>query len=81
MYVVERMMLRTPLCCISTNPFLVRCIKQSAQIMTLGLFASLFVGESMDADAMILMVEYRDIDGEERPIIMGFKHGLRETKC
>jgi hypothetical protein len=49
--------------------------------MTLGLFASLFVGESMDADAMILMVEYRDIDGEERPIIMGFKHGLRETKC
>merc|ERR1712062_672365 len=40
-----------------------------------------FTGESMNPDAMILMVEYRDVDGEERPIIMGFKHGLREVKC
>merc|ERR1712113_650911 len=38
-----------------------------------------FTGESMNPDAMILMVEYRDVD-EERPIIMGFKHGLREVK-
>ena len=41
----------------------------------------ILTGESMDPDAMILMVEYRDVDGEERPIIMGFKHGLREVKC
>jgi uncharacterized protein YqgV (UPF0045/DUF77 family) len=49
----------------------------------LGKFKDLqfFTGESMDADAMILMVEYRDVNGEERPIIMGFKHGLREVKC
>merc|ERR1712025_506165 len=40
-----------------------------------------FTGESMNPDAMILMVEYRGVDGEERPIIMGFKHGLREVKC
>merc|ERR1712077_67370 len=49
----------------------------------LGKFKDLqfFTGESMDAEAMILMVEYRDVNGEERPIIMGFKHGLREVKC
>merc|ERR1711890_36279 len=49
----------------------------------LGKFKDLqfFTGESMDADAMILMVEYRDVNGEERPIVMGFKHGLREVKC
>ena len=41
----------------------------------------ILTGESMNPDAMILMVEYRDVDGEERPIIMGFKHGLREVKC
>ena len=41
----------------------------------------ILIGESMNPDAMILMVEYRDVDGEERPIIMGFKHGLREVKC
>ena len=41
----------------------------------------IFLGESMDAEAMILMVEYRDVNGEERPIVMGFKHGLREVKC
>merc|ERR1712141_131242 len=49
----------------------------------LGKFKDLqfFTGESMDAEAMIMMVEYRDVDGEERPILMGFKHGLREVKC
>merc|ERR1712018_249588 len=40
-----------------------------------------YTGESMDADAMILMLEYRDVNGEEKPIVMGFKHGLREVKC
>merc|ERR1712110_346374 len=49
----------------------------------LGKFKDLqfYTGESMDPSAMILMVEYRDVNGEERPIIMGFKHGLREVKC
>ena len=40
-----------------------------------------FAGESMEADAMILMVEYKDYEGEERPCIMAFKHGLLEEKC
>merc|ERR1712228_639205 len=40
-----------------------------------------YTGESMDPDAMILMLEYRDVDGEEKPILMAFKHGLREVKC
>jgi hypothetical protein len=49
----------------------------------LGKFKDLqfFQGESMDADAMIMVVEYRDVKGEERPILMAFKHGLREVKC
>merc|ERR1712228_1079027 len=49
----------------------------------LGKFKDLqfYTGESMDPDAMILMLEYREIDGEERPVLMGFKHGLREVKC
>merc|ERR1712226_593628 len=40
-----------------------------------------YTGESMEPSAMILMLEYRDVDGEEKPILMGFKHGLREVKC
>jgi len=38
-------------------------------------------GESMDADAMIVMCEYKDVNGEERPVLMFFKHGLEEEKC
>jgi len=40
-----------------------------------------FTGESMDPDAMICMLEYKDIDGVERPVLMFFKHGLEEEKC
>jgi len=49
----------------------------------LGKFKDLqfYTGESMEPAAMILMLEYRDVDGEEKPILMGFKHGLREVKC
>merc|ERR1712223_1630321 len=49
----------------------------------LGKFKDLqfYTGESMDPDAMILMLEYREVDGEEKPIMMAFKHGLREVKC
>merc|ERR1711862_431895 len=39
-----------------------------------------FTGESMDAEAMILILDYKDIDGEERPILMAFKHGISEEK-
>ena len=35
----------------------------------------------MDADAMILVLEYKEVDGEEKPVLMAFKHGLREVKC
>lgn len=48
----------------------------------LGRFKDLqfFTGESMDADGMIAMMEYRDIDGVSTPILMCFKHGLDEEK-
>merc|ERR1712080_162259 len=39
-----------------------------------------YQGESMNPAAMIALIEYRDIDGEERPVIMFFKHGLEEEK-
>ena len=35
----------------------------------------------MDADAMILIMDYKDYEGEERPVLMAFKHGLAEEKC
>merc|ERR1711878_183087 len=49
----------------------------------LGKFKDLqfFTGESMDADAMILIMDYKDYEGEERPVLMAFKHGLSEEKC
>merc|ERR1712086_958744 len=49
----------------------------------LGKFKDLqfFTGESMEADAMILIVDYKEYEGEERPVIMAFKHGLEEEKC
>jgi len=49
----------------------------------LGKFKELqfFTGESMDPDAMICMMEYKDVNGEERPVLMFFKHGLEEEKC
>merc|ERR1712236_32215 len=44
----------------------------------LGKFKDLqfFTGESMEAEAMILIMDYKDYEGEERPVIMAFKHGL-----
>ena len=35
----------------------------------------------MDAEAMILMLDYKDVDGEERPVLLAFRHGLEEEKC
>ena len=37
-------------------------------------------GESMDPSAMICLIDYREIEGEERPVLMFFKHGLEEEK-
>merc|ERR1712076_157719 len=42
---------------------------------------SFYTGESMDADATILILDYREVDGEEKPIFLAFKHGLEEEKC
>ena len=38
-------------------------------------------GESMDAEAMIMIMDYKDYQGEERPVLIAFKHGLNEEKC
>ena len=40
-----------------------------------------FTGESMDPKGMIILVEYKEVNGEERPVVMFFKHGLDEEKC
>jgi len=48
----------------------------------LGRFKDLqfYVGESMDNDAMIVIVDYKEYEGEERPCLLAFKHGLEEEK-
>merc|ERR1712121_169113 len=48
----------------------------------LGRFKDLqfFTGESMDAEAKILILDYKEVDGEEKPILMAFKHGISEEK-
>lgn len=35
----------------------------------------------MDIEGMVAMLEYRDIDGDSVPVLMFFKHGLKEEKC
>merc|ERR1711890_181512 len=44
----------------------------------LGRFKDLqfYVGESMDNDAMIVILDYKEYKGEERPVLLAFKHGL-----
>jgi len=48
----------------------------------LGKFKDLefYLGENMDADGMILILDYKDLNGEERPCFIAFKHGLEEEK-
>jgi len=49
----------------------------------LGKFKDLqfYTGESCNIDeGMVAIVEYRDVDGEEIPIVLFFKHGLLEEK-
>jgi len=40
-----------------------------------------YVGESFNADAMYAICQYKEVNGEERPVVMFFKHGLIEEKC
>merc|ERR1712083_1109796 len=49
----------------------------------LGKFSDLqfYTGENMDPKGMIVLVDYKEYNGEERPCVMFFKHGLEEEKC
>lgn len=49
----------------------------------LGRFKDLefYTGESMDPDAMVLILDYKEIDGQETPVLLAFKDGLEEEKC
>jgi hypothetical protein len=48
----------------------------------LGRFKDLqfFTGESMDIDGMVAILEYKDVNGEEKPCLYFFKHGLIPEK-
>jgi len=48
----------------------------------LGKFKDLqfYTGENMDNEAMVLILDYKEYKGEERPVFMAFKHGLEEEK-
>lgn len=39
-----------------------------------------FQGESMDPDALVVIVKHEKINGEETPVCYYFKHGLYEEK-
>jgi len=40
-----------------------------------------YTGESCDCEkGMVAVLEYRDVDGEEVPIMLFFKYGLLEEK-
>jgi hypothetical protein len=41
---------------------------------------SFYIGESMDNDAMIMILDYKEYNGEERPCLLAFKHGIEEEK-
>ncbi len=65
-------------CCNTNNYF---CTLQVVKDL-LSRFKDLqfFTGESMDPEAMIIMCEYMEIDGAEKPVLMFFKHGLNQEK-
>jgi hypothetical protein len=48
----------------------------------LGKFKDLqfFTGESMDPDGLVAIIEYKDVDGDNIPVLYAFKHGLDEEK-
>ncbi|KAK9886138.1 hypothetical protein WA026_014925 [Henosepilachna vigintioctopunctata] len=37
-----------------------------------------FTGESLEIDSIVAMVENRDVNGESGPVVITFKHGLKE---
>merc|ERR1712002_197764 len=39
-----------------------------------------FTGESQNPDGMVVLLDYRDIDGEERPVLYFPMYGLEELK-
>lgn len=39
-----------------------------------------FTGESMNPDGMVVIGDYKEIDGEERPVLYFPKYGLEEEK-
>lgn len=39
-----------------------------------------FLGESSNPDGMVAVLEYREVDGDEKPILLLFKHGVEEEK-
>ncbi|ODM93229.1 Translationally-controlled tumor protein [Orchesella cincta] len=39
-----------------------------------------FTGESMDPDGLVVIIEYKDVDGDNIPIMYALKHGLDEEK-
>lgn len=68
-----------------TNPDEVDVFKTNIQKFSkemLGKFKDLsfYTGESMDPEAMIAILDYKDVDGEEVPVMYFFKHGLTEEK-
>merc|ERR1712173_341638 len=40
-----------------------------------------FTGESMDPDAMIAMCEYKDVNGEERPVLISSNMDLKRRSA
>lgn len=68
-----------------TNPDEVDVFKTNIQKFSkeiLGKFKDLsfYTGESMDPEAMIAILDYKEVDGEEVPVMYFFKHGLLEEK-
>ena len=39
-----------------------------------------FTGESMNADGLVVIHDYKEIDGEEHPVFYFMKYGLVEEK-
>merc|ERR1711874_747785 len=39
-----------------------------------------FTGESQDPDGMVVLLDYKDVDGEEKPVLYFPMYGLEELK-